>query len=152
VRAERARRRESGNASVAVLAGVAMVMVFLAALADLSVFVLARARAQTAADASALAAAGELIPGSGNDPVGQASKFARLNGASLVRCMCRGSDSSVEVEVAVPVHFLFLKTLEGSQVQRRAAADADLRRLRRGPGARSAAGAGQYESDLPPGR
>jgi secretion/DNA translocation related TadE-like protein len=116
---------------VAVLAGAAMVMVFLAALADLSMFVIARARAQTAADASALAAAGELIPGSGSDPVGQASKFARLNGASLVRCMCRGPDSSVEVEVAVPVHFLFLRALDGSHVQRRAAADVNLGRIRK---------------------
>jgi secretion/DNA translocation related TadE-like protein len=97
------RRQESGNASVALIGGVAMVMVFALGLTDLAVFFLARTRAQTAADAAALAAAAELIPGLGTEPEGKAKEFAEANGAKLVSCRCALGSSVAEVSVSVPV-------------------------------------------------
>ena len=63
-------RLEHGSAAIAPLVAVAIVMVMLAGQGDLTSFFIARTRAQTAADAAALAAAAELIPGIGTDPVG----------------------------------------------------------------------------------
>jgi secretion/DNA translocation related TadE-like protein len=79
-------------------------MVMTAGLGDLASFFLARTRAQTAADASALAAAAELIPGIGTDPLGKADEFASANGAELVACDCSLGSAEVVVTVAVPVH------------------------------------------------
>lgn len=94
---------DHGNASVAVIGGVAMVMVFLLGLSDLAVFYMARTRAQTAADSASLAAAAELIPGIGEDPEGKAREFAAANGAELIACDCTMGGSAVQVTVSVPV-------------------------------------------------
>lgn len=118
--------RESGNASVAVIAAVAMVMVMLAGLADVTLFMLGRAKAQTAADAAALAAAAELIPGRGRDPVGVARTFAARNGARLVRCDCPLGGSEASVRVVVPLRFLSVAGLGVSSVTARAKAGIDL--------------------------
>ena len=97
------RRQQSGNASVALVGGVAMVMVFALGLTDLAVFFLARTRAQTAADSAALAAAAELIPGLGTEPEAKAREFAEANGAKLETCRCALGSSVAEVSVSVPV-------------------------------------------------
>lgn len=60
-----------------------------------------RARAQTAADAAALAAVAESTSyGSGN-PQSAAERFAHLNDAELVRCLCEPGATAVQVTVSV---------------------------------------------------
>lgn len=98
------RKLDHGNASVAVVGGMAMIMVFLLGLSDLAVFFIARTRAQTAADSASLAAAAELIPGIGEDPEAKAREFANANGAELVRCDCAPGGTVAQVSVAVPVN------------------------------------------------
>ncbi|HEX6311480.1 MAG TPA: Rv3654c family TadE-like protein [Acidimicrobiia bacterium] len=61
----------------------------------------ARARADAAADAAALAAADMLALGRGSEAaVAAAHDTAAANGAALVRCECAGRDALVVVEVA----------------------------------------------------
>jgi secretion/DNA translocation related TadE-like protein len=66
----------------------------------------ARARAQTAADAAALAAAQEQILPSGSGPADAAAQYAERNGARLVACRCPGGGTEavvvVELEVRLP--------------------------------------------------
>lgn len=92
---------DRGNAGVAVIGGLAMIMVFILGLSDLAVFYMARTRAQTAADSASLAAAAELIPGIGTDPQTKAREFAEANGAKLVSCECSMGSSVAQVAVAV---------------------------------------------------
>jgi hypothetical protein len=60
------------------------------------------ARAQIAADAAALAAAAEWAPGGGTRPEEAARRYAELNGARLIRCICPpiGNAAQVQVEIA----------------------------------------------------
>ena len=95
---------DHGNASVAVVGGMAMIMVFILGLSDLAVFYIARTRAQTAADSASLAAAAELIPGIGEDPEATAREFAQANGAKLIDCDCAMGSSVAQVSVSVPIH------------------------------------------------
>lgn len=60
-----------------------------------------RARAQTAADAAALAAVAEWAPYGGGSPYAAALHFAQLNDGDLRRCECDSGTSTVEVEVEV---------------------------------------------------
>jgi Flp pilus assembly protein TadG len=60
-----------------------------------------RARAQAAADAAALAAVAESAPGGGGDPAGEADRYAALNGARVVECLCEPGATAVQVRVAV---------------------------------------------------
>ena len=62
--------------------------------------VVERARAQAAADAAALAAVAEAALGGGGDPALEARRFARLNGASLARCLCEPGATAAQVEVS----------------------------------------------------
>lgn len=107
-------------------------MVLALGIADLGIFLLARARAQTAADAAALAAASELVPGVGHDPRGQAARFAGANGARLLACECRLGARSATVLVAVPVRFLVVRVLGAEEVTGGARAEVDLSILGRG--------------------
>ena len=100
----KAARRERGSVTL-VTTGV---MVLTAVLALASVDVLRAlqgvARAQTGADAAALAAAQELALPTGTDPAVVAADFADRNGTTLVSCACQppSADAVVEVEVSVP--------------------------------------------------
>ena len=58
-----------------------------------------RTRAQTAADAAALAGAAEAAPGGGGQPEVIARRFAELNSARLVTCLCDAGTTAVQVEV-----------------------------------------------------
>lgn len=60
-----------------------------------------RARAQTAADAAALAAVAESLPGSRGAPVALARRFALANGARLIECLCDPGARAMQVEVIV---------------------------------------------------
>lgn len=116
-------RSERGNAAIVSLVGMVLVMMMLSGLGDLASFFIARTRAQTAADAAALAAAAELIPGIGADPVSQASQFASKNGGRLVGCECRLGESDVVVTVAVPVRFVLMRMGPMTDVRARARAE-----------------------------
>ena len=83
--------------------------VLVLATADATRALLAVGRAQTAADAAALAAAQALVSPSGMDPVAAASRFAEANGGRLVTCRCGVGTTEATVDVAVPAgHFLLL--------------------------------------------
>ena len=108
-------RGEDGSVTVVLAAVVGLVAVLAVAVGGLSQVVAALDRAQTAADAAALAAAPVTFRpfGSSGDAVGEARRFARANGAELSRCTGCGVDRSwrvrtVEVEVAVVVDLLVL--------------------------------------------
>ncbi len=60
-----------------------------------------RMRAQTAADAASLAAVAESGPYGDGDPRGSAVKFARLNEARLIECLCEPGATAMQVTVAV---------------------------------------------------
>ena len=102
-------REERGSVTVLTVA----VMFFAAILALVTVDVLraleSKARAQTAADAAALAAAQEMALSPGN-PTAAASDFAGRNGGVLVECRCDPSGSAAVVRVKVPVEPVFLRT------------------------------------------
>ncbi len=93
--------------ALAVLVGVAMI-----ALGALASLYGARVHASTAADAAALAAAVGTYPAAGaGDPVSEAKRYARMNGATLTECHCpidrtlsvRQVRVIVEMKVPVPV-------------------------------------------------
>ena len=60
-----------------------------------------RVRAQSAADAAALAAVAESGPYGGGDPEIAATEYSRLNGARLVACACSSGATAMQVEVMI---------------------------------------------------
>ena len=68
----------------------------------------AKARAQTAADAAALAAARELALPSSRSPTQAAQEYAQRNGATLISCICAPGTSEAVVEVEVTASLLFV--------------------------------------------
>ncbi|MDP9224483.1 MAG: D-alanyl-D-alanine carboxypeptidase family protein [Actinomycetota bacterium] len=60
-----------------------------------------RARAQIAADAAALAAAGESAPYGQAAPAAEASAFAAANGARVVECLCEPGATAMQVKVSL---------------------------------------------------
>ncbi len=101
-------RRERGSVTVLtvtiLLFGAILALVFVDLLRALE----SKARAQTAADAAALAAAQELARPTGAKPSEMAAHYARRNGATLIECRCDADTSSAVVAVEVPVDVLFL--------------------------------------------
>jgi secretion/DNA translocation related TadE-like protein len=122
------RRNDHGNASVAVVGGMAVVMVFILGLSDLAVFFIARTRAQTAADSASLAAAAELIPGIGEDPETKAREFATANGAELTSCECPMGGTVAQVSVAVPVNMTLSVFSDVKEVKASSRAEIDMSR------------------------
>lgn len=120
------RTRERGSASIALLGGVAMVMVLLLGLTDLAALFMARARAQTAADFASLAAAAELIPAIGIDPHQKAGEYASANGATLTSCECEMGTTSAVVTVSVPVSMVLPGLSGTTEVTATARADINL--------------------------
>lgn len=105
---------ESGSASLVMLALAAVVVIFGLLIADVSVYLEARGRAQVAADAAALAAAPVTFRafGSSGSASDEAAAFAVRNGAQLISCRCAQDGSwrtrIAEVTVAVPVELTIL--------------------------------------------
>jgi D-alanyl-D-alanine carboxypeptidase-like protein len=60
-----------------------------------------RTRAQTAADAAALAAVAESAPSGGGDPAGEAARYAALNGGTMIECLCEPGGTAMQVRVDV---------------------------------------------------
>lgn len=86
-----------------IVAGVTTTLLLLAggvfaALVDAAVD---RGRAQTAADAAALAAVAESAPGAEGAHIDQARRFAEANGASLIGCVCGLGKTSARVTVVL---------------------------------------------------
>ena len=92
-----------GSAGILLCGVLALVVALTFGLGRLATGALAAARAQTAADAAALAAAGELAEGrSAGVAERTASVTASANGARLLRCECGGPAVVVVVTVALP--------------------------------------------------
>lgn len=125
-------KNERGNAAITVLGVAVVTLLIVIGLIDIGIFFLVRARAQTAADAAALAAASELIPGLGRDPQGQARRFAAANGARLVECRCLPGTSTAQVKVAAPADYFMFFDPAGAEVPARAKAGIDLAAVRSG--------------------
>lgn len=106
--------REGGSVSIVVAALVAMILVLGLGAADLARALVAVSRAQSAADAAALAAAQELALPSGREPADAASEYAARNGAELIECRCAAGTLEATVRVRVPVGYL--STLGGERI------------------------------------
>jgi len=95
--------RPPGSAGILLCGLVALTAVLVVGLGRLATGVLAVSRAQTAADAAALAAAGELAAGrTPGEAERTASLTAAANGARLLRCECGGPAVIVHVSVTLP--------------------------------------------------
>jgi secretion/DNA translocation related TadE-like protein len=115
---------EGGSVSVVVAVLVAMIVVLGLGAADLAKALVAVSRAQSAADAAALAAAQELALPSGRETPDAASVYAARNGAELIECRCAAGTLEATVQVRVPVGYL--STLGGERnVEARARAVVD---------------------------
>ncbi|GBC87789.1 hypothetical protein HRbin12_01807 [bacterium HR12] len=99
---------ERGAVTPIVAASLVVLAVMAMGLADVGRVLLAQGRAQTAADAAALAAAQSLAFPTEMDPERAARDLARRNGAGLVRCACDPGTFEARVEVRSPVGVLLL--------------------------------------------
>jgi secretion/DNA translocation related TadE-like protein len=92
------RRRQAGSATLIALA-LTVFLTFAGVMAlDVGLLVVARARAQTAADLAALAA---LTPAHTGQGPGGAGAVAAANGAELVACSCGATEAVVTVRSRV---------------------------------------------------
>ncbi len=95
--------RDRGSVSVVMVAVVVIGLVLSLGAARLGAALIARARADRAADAAALAAADALALGRDVGTAREAAQeTAAHNDARLVECDCAGSAAEVLVEVDVP--------------------------------------------------
>jgi secretion/DNA translocation related TadE-like protein len=105
-------RADRGSASVWVLACSALVLLIGVATSMRTAAVLARHRAESAADFAALAAAGRI--GVGGDSCAAAAALAAANGAALVRCRTNlgpdGRTGIVDVSISLAVRLPVLGT------------------------------------------
>ena len=84
---------------------------------DLGAYLVAAARAQTLADASALAAvAADPASDAGRRRIVEAERVALAGGGQLVACDCRRRSKASSVTVSLPVPGLVLPTLGASRV------------------------------------
>lgn len=104
------RAPERGSVSIVVVALMAVALVLAMGVADLARVLTGAARAQTAADAAALAAAQELASasGAGVEPADLAAAYAERNGALLTACSCKAGGTEAVVTVTVQVGSLVL--------------------------------------------
>jgi len=99
---------ERGSVTIVTMGILVSVMVLALGAADLARVLVAAARAQTAADAAALAAAQSLaIPSEVGAPQA-ADDLAARNGGRLRSCACEQGTFEARVEVEAPVGRLFL--------------------------------------------
>jgi Putative Flp pilus-assembly TadE/G-like len=97
--------RQRGAASLPLLGVCVLALSLALVVADVGLLLEAKARAGTAADAAALAAAPVTFRpfGAAGTPAQEAARFAGLNGARLVACACRVDETwrrrSVEIVV-----------------------------------------------------
>ena len=103
-------RSERGSVSIVAAAIMSIALVIVMGTADLARVLTRAARAQTAADAAALAAAQELALPSDPDrsPAEIAAAFAARNDATLTACSCETGGTEAIVTVTVRVGALML--------------------------------------------
>jgi len=95
------RRTESGSATIYVLVAVAVLaLAACLGVAD-GIAAVARHRAEVAADAAALAAAGDVASGPAA-ACAAAARLARADGATLTDCRLAGALSAVAVAMPLP--------------------------------------------------
>ena len=103
------RDRERGSVSVLAAAVMLMVVVMALATADVARALSAASRAQSAADAAALAAAQDIVePSAGETPAQVAARYAGDNGAELVVCDCQAGGTQAVVTVRVGIDGLLV--------------------------------------------
>ena len=96
-------RDERGGVSMVMLAVLVAGLVLATGAARLGGALVGRARAESAADAAALAAADRLALGGGGAAARTAAaRTAASNHARLVSCDCAGASAAVVVEVVLP--------------------------------------------------
>lgn len=94
---------ERGSVTVVAAAMMAIIATLVLGSADVWRVLEAKSRAQTAADAAALAAAQSLALPDGGAPVEAAMSFAAANGGELRSCSCDPGRADAVVEVSVDV-------------------------------------------------
>jgi hypothetical protein len=118
---------ERGTISV-FFAATSLLLAFTSlAVADVGSMLHARARAQAAADAAALAAVVQQAPilGQGDDPEGAAREAAELGGAILLDCECEVGTTDATVDVEVLPRLSFLQGWSGRRARATARAHLD---------------------------
>jgi secretion/DNA translocation related TadE-like protein len=114
---------EEGSVTIVAAGTIVLAAVLVLVCVDLFRALDARARAQTAADAAALAAAQQLVvPGTGS-PEEKAAEYASRNGASLLSCSCQPGSLEAVVSVEVPVRLVFLAPARRVTASARAVVD-----------------------------
>ena len=103
-----ARGHEDGSVTVMAAALLFLAGIMSVLTLDITQALQARARAQTAADAAALAAMQELVLPSGRSAEEVAAEYARRNGATLLMCRCHLGATEAVARVEVPVATVFL--------------------------------------------
>lgn len=118
---------ERGSVSILVAAGALLLSLSSLAIADIGSMLVARGRAQAAADAAALAAVAQQAPilDQGRDPEGAARDVAERNGVLLLSCSCEVGMTDATVEVELTPHLGFLSGWFGRRVHARANAHLD---------------------------
>jgi secretion/DNA translocation related TadE-like protein len=121
---------DDGVVSVLMLSLLALAALLCLAVADAANVLLARARAQTAADAAALAAAAVQwrVSASSGDPTLRAQEVAEANGAQLESCACALRDEAAVVTVSIATRIRMLGVAPG-RVRATASARVDVGRL-----------------------
>jgi len=129
-------RAERGAVSIVAVTGALVLCLGALGAADLGAMLFARARAQSAADAAALAAVTEQAPvlERGSDPEQAARDEAERNGATLIRCECSVGSTEATVEVTITPRLGFLSGWfrRAARASARAALDPDVLTYRDG--------------------
>lgn len=100
----RARSTDRGAVTMLMLAVLIFGLLLTLGVSRLGVAIIGRARADTAADAAALAAADSLALGKGPAAAADAARVtAESNGAHLVSCACAGTTAAVVVDLDLGV-------------------------------------------------
>jgi Flp pilus assembly protein TadG len=99
---------ERGSITVVTAAVIGLALICSMGAADIAKALVARAHAEAAADAVALAVAQELAFPSGRDTEGIAVEYAQRNDATLLSCECPADGTEAIVEVELPVGSLLL--------------------------------------------
>jgi len=106
--AARLRDSESGSVTIVAAGLTLLACVLCLATVDIGRAVGAMGRAQTAADAAALAAAQAIAIPHGEQPVAAAARLAAANGAELQSCSCEPGASEAIVTVTLTASFVLL--------------------------------------------
>jgi hypothetical protein len=129
--AQRVDRGEAGTASLVLPMLVWVVTLAAIALVDVTAYLVAAARGQALADATALAAVSAHAPAAvgtaaarpaGDSPLDRARTVAAAGGGILERCDCVGGSARAVAVVSVPVPGLVLPRLGAGRIEAEAAA------------------------------